>query len=498
MEKVQRASEQKNGRSSLSLRINSVDDSRMKGVIVFSVLVIAVIVMLFFRIFDYVNPRIGISYGIIGVRILWMLLSGQYMIEGADFGEYGQMDIAVPVFPVAAFSVMILLLLAIAGVTLWFGIIKKRDYRFLGIPMMAYGALMLGLFLLLILAKWIPSGSADPRFEYFYQTFEVKKSTLLTLVLLLLAGGIQLGLNPKLIRKVKKFWFIYAILVVPSVFMLVFSFYPIFLQFIIAFKDYKTGTGIWGSEWVGFQYFQELFSDPELFRVVGNSIYLSLWRIFCSMVPPLILAIFLFDMGHDKLRKGIQTIVYIPHFFSWVIIYAIYYAFASNGGLIDGLVRVFTGDPNYVGNIMTNKNAIIPVLMITLVWKEIGWGTIIYLAALSNVDPTLYEAAVMDGAGPIHKLFNITLPSIASVIVFMLIMAIGSIISNPLDQILLFSNTVVMDRVYVIEYWVYKNGIGDTQYGLAAAVGFVQSLIGMTMVLVCNKISVKVTGRGVW
>ena len=170
----------------------------------------------------------------------------------------------------------------------------------------------------------------------------------------------------------------------------------------------------------------------------------------------------------------------------------------SNTGLVNGILKGITGNPDYYKDFLTEPGIIRTVLMVTLIWKEAGWGTILYTAALSNVDASLYEAAEIDGAGPMVKLFKITLPSISSIIIFTIIMSIGSILNNSLDQILMFSNTVVLDKVYTIEMWVYKNGIGKQQFGLASAVGFLQSSIGLVMVLVCNKISAKITGRGVW
>jgi len=312
------------------------------------------------------------------------------------------------------------------------------------------------------------------------------------------AGTLTLLLKPERMRVVKRFWFCYLLLVVPTLCMLVFNFYPILLQCVIAFKNYKLSDGIWGSDWVGLDYFRQIFTDPSIRSVIFTSVKLSMFRMTVSIIPPLVLAVFMFDMGLNRYRKVVQTIVYIPHFFSWVIIYGVFYALLSNTGIVNQLLKALTGNGNYYVDFLTNKSLIIPILLISQVWKEIGWGTILYLAALSNVDATLYEASALDGAGPLQRLFHITIPSIMSVIVFLCLMQIGSILSNGLDQILLFANLAVRDQVNTIELWVYQNGIGKLDYGLASAVGFFQSLIGLALVLSCNKLSTKTVGRGLF
>ena len=320
---------------------------------------------------------------------------------------------------------------------------------------------------------------------------------LMALVFIVL-GLFQLLLKVETMRRVKKFWFSYLLLVIPTVAMLLFNFYPIFMQCVMSFKDYKLADGIWGSPWVGMQWFDQIFSDSAILQVIGNSLYLAILRILAGMLPPLILAIFLYDMAFQKLKGPFQTILYIPHFFSWVVIYAVFYAFFSNSGAINQILRLIVGDNEYYVDFLTNPKNIVPIIIISGIWKEVGWGTILYLAALSGVDPTLYEAASLDGAGAMRKLWHITLPGISSVVVFLFILSMGSVLNNGLEQIMLFANTVVRDKVYTIELWVYNQGIGKMEYGISSAVGFFQSLIGLILVLFCNWLSRKTVDRGLW
>lgn len=467
-----------------------------KFALVFGLACAAFLVLLFGNSLSYGNSRISFEKGINVLSLILMTFRGKFSVEIylAEFdsavtcGFPAAVAICATVFSALNFAIIV------AYAVYFF--IKKKDSSVFGWLFLGLSAACLPAFIVLITLKTEVDNFGTA--AQFYSVYHIRKMFFMLIILNGLAGGIQLALREEVMIKVRKYTFIYFILIIPTAFMLIFSYYPILLQTVMSFKDYKSAFGIWGSEWVGLKWFSEIFSSKEMLGVVLNSVYLSLLTLVCSVVPSLFLAIILFDMKKERYRKGVQTIVYLPHFFSWIIIYAIYYAFMSNTGLVNGILKGITGNPDYYKDFLTEPGIIRTVLMVTLIWKEAGWGTILYTAALSNVDASLYEAAEIDGAGPMVKLFKITLPSISSIIIFTIIMSIGSILNNSLDQILMFSNTVVLDKVYTIEMWVYKNGIGKQQFGLASAVGFLQSSIGLVMVLVCNKISAKITGRGVW
>ena len=470
---------------------------RVKGYIVTSTAVLSTLILLFTNLFTYTEPDYSISVPFSGWQLVVYLLTGN-LVRSVQLGKMKPFQLVLPTMPCTAVFVVIVLFIVISVWAIVSFIQKRHDCRGIGYVMLAAALGLLVSYIVSILPTGIIVLNRSGKDVSLYQAYDINVLCLMSALLMAFSGYVTLSLKPERIRVVKRFWFCYSLLIVPTLCMLVFSFYPIFLQCIIAFKDYKLAKGIWGSEWVGLQYFRKVFSDPEIRRVISTSIKLSLCRMTVSILPSLMLAVFMFDMGLNRYRRVVQTIVYIPHFFSWVIIYGVFYALLSNTGIINQLIKAVTGDGNYYVDFLTNKDLIIPLLLISQVWKEIGWGTILYLAALSNVDATLYEACALDGAGPIDRLLHITLPSIMSVIVFLSLMQIGSILSNGLDQILLFANLAVRDRVYTIELWVYQNGIGKLDYGLASSVGFFQSIIGLVLVLSCNKLSTKTVGRGLF
>lgn len=300
----------------------------------------------------------------------------------------------------------------------------------------------------------------------------------------------------KTIPSIKKFWFLYLLLIIPVILIIVLSYYPILLQTVLSFKDYRLAEGIWGSDWVGLQHFQTIFKDPGMGTIIWNTVYISFIRLIAGLLPPIILALMIFEVGNKFVQKSVQTITYIPHFFSWVIIYGIVFAFLAPDGAVNNILRYFQrGTVDF----LTNESAIIPILIISSIWKELGWSTIIYLASLTGIDTELYDAAAVDGVNPLQKLWYITLPEMKPVIAFLTIIAVGNLLKGAGgDQILIFANNAVMNKVNVIDTWLYWQGLSKMQYGLGAAVSFFQSGIGLIMVLAANKVSIKFAGRGLW
>ena len=273
-------------------------------------------------------------------------------------------------------------------------------------------------------------------------------------------------------------------------------YWPIGMAWIVAFKDLKLGAGVWGSEWIGLDNFRILFTDPQLVKVLRNTVEISLLRIVFGFVPPIILAVMFHDLTSRRFKKWTQTIVYIPHFFSWVIMFGIVFALFSTGtGLVNNAMEAM-GFPRK--EFFLDQNWFRPLLIGSAIWKEIGWGTIIYLAALATVDPQLYEAAAMDGAGPLRRIYHITLPGLSSVIIFLICLQLGTILYAGGEQILLFYNQAVLDKADVVDTWIYRESLGRMQYSIGTAMGLFQSFVGMLLVLATNALSKRFAGRGIW
>lgn len=482
-------------KKSLNLRLTEYNDIRFKSLIVLGMIFITALLMLFTPAITYSEPRASINVSFKGYRLFFYMMTGKWSIP-ITAGKLN-FNLYLPQLCVISYFILFGLLIVIFAIILVNCFIRYKTMYKSGYLMAGWGAVALLWYGVLANTNSIGAFNRNLEIHPLYQVFDIGLTILVCALLMILASGIQLTLLKERIKRVKKYSFIYLLLVVPTICMILFSFYPIFMQTLMAFKDYKIANGIWGSKLVGFQHFKMIFRSREIMTVIGNSIYLSIIRIIATTFPPIVLAIFLFEIGNIFYRRTLQSIVYIPHFFSWVIIYSIFYVLLGNSGIVNQMIMSMKGEGAYV-DFLTDPKTIIPTLIISQIWKEVGWSTILYLAALSNIDPTLYEAASIDGAGAMKKLFRITLPGIMSVVVFLFILSIGGILNNNLEQLLLFANLAVRDKVTTIELWVYNQGIGKLEYGISSAMGFFQSLIGLGLVLITNKISKKTVGRGIW
>ena len=307
----------------------------------------------------------------------------------------------------------------------------------------------------------------------------------------LMKNGVKLT-----IKKMKDYAAIYLLVVPPIIFIAVYRYYPIITQFVLSFKNYTIKGGIWGSKWIGWQNYIKIFSSTEFIRIIVNTLRISILQIAANFLLPILLAVMLFDMSSTKMRRFSQSILYIPHFFSWVIVYNLINIMFAQTGYINNLIQIF-GIQNQ--DFLMQTKYFLPLIVSSNVWKELGWGTIIYLAALTAIDTELYEVAKIDGAGPVQRIWYVTIPGIIPVIVFVLTMSLGQLFTSAnTEQILLFygpQNYTVSD---VIGTWVYRQGIGQLQYSLGAAVSMFQSIIGLILVLICNNIANRTAGVGIW
>lgn len=293
----------------------------------------------------------------------------------------------------------------------------------------------------------------------------------------------------------KRYWVLYIMLFVIMAYYCVFHYYTIYLGVMMAFKKMKVGMTIAKADWLGLANFQKVIFDTEIQRVVVNTLRMSVYRLFWTFWPPIVLAIMIFDLTSALYKRVCQTLVYIPHFFSWVVVYGIAFSFFSQAGFINAFL-------GYLGfgevNFLMNASKFLPLLIGTQVWKGVGWGTILYFAAMTNVNPELYEACKIDGAGPLRRTWVVTLPEMLPVVTFSLIMALSSILNNDFEQVLLFYNASVYAVGDIIETWVYRVGLGTMQYSTASAVSLMKAIISMTLVISANYVARRVSGRGMW
>jgi len=298
-----------------------------------------------------------------------------------------------------------------------------------------------------------------------------------------------------MLRALNRYKVLYAIVLVAIAYYFVFHYIPIIWGVQISFKDMKIGNTIASAKFVGWENYKKIFENPEMFKLLKNTLNISVWSLVANVVPPILLTIAIFDLRSKKYQKVAQTLVYIPHFFSWVIIYGIVYAFFSGNGLVNGVIRGLGGG---TVEFLTNKKAFVPLLIGSRVWKEAGWGTILYFASLTSVSPELYEAAKIDGAGPLARIKAVTFPAMKPIITFQLIMGLGGILNSGMEQILLYYNSAVYEVSDTIDTWVYRIGLGKFQYGLGSAVTMMKAFISLILMLSANAFSKKVSGRGMF
>ncbi|WP_127583365.1 ABC transporter permease [Paenibacillus koleovorans] len=289
-------------------------------------------------------------------------------------------------------------------------------------------------------------------------------------------------------------WF-YLMLFPGLLYYLIFHYLPMG-GLLIAFQDYNLVKGVWGSKWVGWDNFEIIFASPDFLTIFRNTIVISLYRIVFNMFPDIILALALNEIRLQWFKRVVQTVTYGPHFLSWVIVYGLAFSFlAPESGLLSTWVRDMGWGQLQV---LTDNRLFRPLIILTEMWKNTGYGAIIYLAALASINQELYEAAVIDGAGRWRRLWHITLPGIREVFVLLLIIRIGHIMDAGFDQIYVFLNARVYESGDIIDTWVFRRGLESLEFSIGAATGLFKSVIGFVLVLGANRIAKKVGGSGIW
>ncbi len=279
-------------------------------------------------------------------------------------------------------------------------------------------------------------------------------------------------------------------------FIIFFRFVPIYgLQ--MAFKELMPGKGIWDSPWVGFKHFRDFFTSGQFATVIGNTISLSLLKIFIAFPVPILFAILLNEVSSYRFRSIIQGVSYLPHFISYVVVFGVVSSVLNrDGGSLNSLLLAL-GIIDEPIHFLANKPLFWPLMVLLDIWKETGWSAIIYMAAIAGVNPELYEAAIVDGAGRVRRVISITLPSLVPVIIVLLILRVGSILDAGFDQVLVFRNPIVFEKANILDIYVMDIGISQGRFGYATAVGLFKSIISFFMLFFSNKLANR-SGNGLW
>jgi putative aldouronate transport system permease protein len=306
--------------------------------------------------------------------------------------------------------------------------------------------------------------------------------------------NIRLKSKNNTMYSLKRDFLLYLLLLLPLAYIAIFRYAPIY-GVLMAFQDYNIFQGIRGSEWVGLDVFQFIFEQKSFYRALKNTLVLNFLDLVVGFPAPIILAILLNEIWFVRFKKIAQSILYLPHFLSWVIIGGIVYLMFSSGGLVNSAL-----DTLGVTKIefLSRKENWIVLYMLVGVWQSVGWGTIIYLAALVGINKELYEAADMDGCSRFRKIWHITLPGIKPTISILLILQIGRMVSIGFDRPYVLGNSLVSEYSDVISTYVYRIGIGAGDFSQATAVGLFQSIVGLIFLVLANYISKKFVGQGIW
>jgi putative aldouronate transport system permease protein len=287
---------------------------------------------------------------------------------------------------------------------------------------------------------------------------------------------------------------LYLMLLVPFLFLIVFKYIPMGGQ-LMAFQEYDIFEGFFNSPFVGLANFQKLFETDEFFMVLRNTLLISVYKILFYFPIPILMAILLNEVIHSVYKRTVQTIIYLPHFLSWVVVSGLVFDLLSTNGTINRILVQLGG--KHVNFLMT-PSYFRSIIVLSAIWKEVGYGSIVFLAAMNAIDPTLYEAAVIDGASRLRQIWHITIPGISSMIVVMLLLRIGTIMDANSEQILALYNPTVYETGDVLGTYIYRMGLSNMQYSFAAAAGIFNSLVSFTLVVIGNFFSRKIAHRSLW
>ncbi|WP_028611554.1 ABC transporter permease [Paenibacillus harenae] len=309
-----------------------------------------------------------------------------------------------------------------------------------------------------------------------------------------LRDNISIKRKNSIVLSIKRNYLLYLLLLLPMVYIILFKYGPLY-GVLMAFQDYNIFEGISGSEWVGLDVFKYIFDQNSFYRALKNTLVLNFLDLVAGFPAPIILAILLNELRYVRFKKAAQTVLYLPHFLSWVIIGGMAYLMFSSGGMVNNLITSLGFDK--VDFLSQKTNWIIMYIAIG-VWQNAGWGTILYLAAMTGINKELYEAADIDGCSRPRKIWHITLPGIKATVMILLILQIGRMVSIGFDRPYVLGNSLVIEYSDVISTYVYRVGIGSGDFSQATAVGLFQSVVGLVFLLGANYLAKKMGEQGIW
>lgn len=285
------------------------------------------------------------------------------------------------------------------------------------------------------------------------------------------------------------------LMILPSVVLLFLFNYVPMAGIMVAFRDFQIGTSIWSAPWVGMDNFAFL-NEPQFWTVVRNTLYISVLKFIFGFPAPILLALLINELTHTKFKRFVQSVSYLPHFFSWIVVAYMLQSFLTlDGGLVNQLIGKAGSEPIFF---LGSTEWFRPIVVGSGLWKETGWNTILYLAAITTIDPQLYEAAKVEGAGKMAQIRHITIPGIMPTISIVLILSIPSLINAGMDQIYPLMNSANMEVADVLDTYVLRSGLQQGYFGMSTAVGLLSSVIGLLLVLGTNQLSRRMNGEGLW
>ena len=285
----------------------------------------------------------------------------------------------------------------------------------------------------------------------------------------------------------QKDWQLHLMILPGLLFILIFKYMPLG-GITIVFKEFLPGKGIWGSPWVGLENFEYMLALPDTKRVMWNTLFIAAAKILINFPVPIIISILLNEVKNHRFKRSVQTIIYLPYFISWVILAGIIQDLFAKEGLINQFLGIFGAEPVFF---LGNKYAFLGVLIGTDVWKNFGYNTVVYLAAITGIDETLYEAAKIDGANRFQQIWNVTLPGIAPIVVLMMILNLGNVLNAGFEQIFNLYNPLVYETADIIDTFVYRISLVEANYSLGTAVGLLKSVVSFILIVTSYKIANK-------
>lgn len=292
----------------------------------------------------------------------------------------------------------------------------------------------------------------------------------------------------------KRNWLVYLMVIPIIAFYIIFSYLPMW-GVLIAFVDYKPRLGLLGSPFVGLKHFKDFITGPYFGRLISNTFMLNVWGLVFGFPAPIILALMLNEVKDGVFKRTVQTITYMPYFISLVVVCGLIRIFCQTDGLINDIIALFGGERS---PLLTNANLFRPIYTFSGIWQTVGWNSIIYLAAMANISPELYESAIIDGAGRFRRMWNITLPCIAPTITILLIFAIGGMLASSHEKIILLYNPTIYEKADVIASYVYRRGLQQFDYSYSTAVGLLSSVVNFIFLWFANSIARKISDTSLW